>query len=1053
MAGRVASYTFLPWLRQGIASQIDQVDTLGAPSTSTERATLEVGFDVNGRPLSNTVSVIGPGDIVGINPRAVVRTDPRRWITDFEPNYLAFIEFYDEDFPWRYTPARPAPGHRLRPWLVVVVLTEDEYTRAPTQPGPLPVIRLDGAGVDAAQLFPPMEESWAWAHVHVSQDISNGRANSPSQTVDALEDLVAANPDQAVSRLVCPRRLEPLTAYTGFVVPAFETGRQAGLGQAPSGDGQAPSWGAGQVEYPVYYEWSFGTSERGDFEYLVGLLEARPVDDRVGIRDMDVQRPGFGVAGMTDPPVMGLEGALRKPGAVPRPVTWPPAVVPPMVSDLAEVVNRQQDLLDAPPEGTNNPDPIISPPLYGCWHAIIDRLDLAGTGWTHELNRDPRLRVPAGFGAEVIATHQDDYMARAWAQLGDVIPANQRIRQAQLAIAASTRLHRRHLADLDAHELVAATRLVHSRLLAQPTRDAGPATAVGSATGSAPGVTLRASVNASRLTPAAASPAFRRMARPRGRIARALLPASARRPTALLPRLDDGTVTAAPPKEAPPGQIAVDDLTEAILPGWIPGWLIRARWWIVAVLVALAILLAFAALPVAIAVAVLTAALAAVLRWLGSRLALAERMREDSLTAAAVDAVPARPDFVVTTSDTPTGTPDELGGEGVDSPQAARFRSAVSELHTRFDFELPQTPPRAALGIARRRVELLAGLDPRRTVPARLGTFVQIPESLRGRRPTETVVPAMAHPVFADPMYAPLRDLSAELMIPNLDLIPENTISLLETNRDFIEAYMVGLNHEMARELQFNEFPTDLRPTCFRQFWDIADIVNRDPSKTPTQLEEEQRDITPLHTWGRSTPLGSHENRPLPTGEPDEGRLVLVIKGQLLKRYPTAVIFAQRARWGVDDETGRDIRVLEESEPADNVREPLFAASIDPGLRFVGFDLTASEADGSTDPTDNDAGWFFVIQERPGEPRFGLDLPDADTPAVPTEWNDLAWSHVTLGSRGVISLTPAPTTNITEAPDAGVDWGANAADMAYVLHQVPAMIAVHAADMLEGTSP
>jgi hypothetical protein len=44
-------------------------------------------------------------------------------------------------------------------------------------------------------------------------------------------------------------------------------------------------------------------------------------------------------------------------------------------------------------------------------------------------------------------------------------------------------------------------------------------------------------------------------------------------------------------------------------------------------------------------------------------------------------------------------------------------------------------------------------------------------------------------------------------------------------------------------------------------------------------------------------------------------------------------------------------------------------------------------------------------------------------------------------------------TNITEAPDSGVDWGANAADMAYVLYQVPVMVAVHAADMLEGTSP
>ena len=241
------------------------------------------------------------------------------------------------------------------------------------------------------------------------------------------------------------------------MVPAFEVGRQAGLGLDPSGDGQAASWGAGQVEYPVLYEWSFGTSEQGDFEYLVGLLEARPVDERVGIRDMDVQRPGFGVTGLTDPPEMGLEGALRKPGAVARPAVWPPATTPPMLRDLETVVNFQEDLV-APPAGTAHPDPVISPPLYGRWHAIVDRLDLAGEGWVHELNRDLRLRVPAGYGAEVVAAGADGYMARAWAQLGDLPVANQRIRQAQLGLAAAKSLHQRHLTELEPHELLATTR-------------------------------------------------------------------------------------------------------------------------------------------------------------------------------------------------------------------------------------------------------------------------------------------------------------------------------------------------------------------------------------------------------------------------------------------------------------------------------------------------------------------------------------------------------------------------------------------------------------------
>src|SRR5215216_4920104 len=126
MSEPLASYTFLPWLRQGIVSKIGQPDTLGAGAGPGERASVAISLQVGGDPnfVSDDVQLVGPGDIVGISPRAVVRTEPRHWVTDFEPNYLAFIEFYDEDFPWRYSPAPPdLAKHRLTPWLTLVALT------------------------------------------------------------------------------------------------------------------------------------------------------------------------------------------------------------------------------------------------------------------------------------------------------------------------------------------------------------------------------------------------------------------------------------------------------------------------------------------------------------------------------------------------------------------------------------------------------------------------------------------------------------------------------------------------------------------------------------------------------------------------------------------------------------------------------------------------------------------------------------------------------------------------------------------------------------------
>jgi len=263
----------------------------------------------------------------------------------------------------------------------------------------------------------------------------------------------------------------------------------------------------------------------------------------------------------------------------------------------------------------------------------------------------------------------------------------------------------------------------------------------------------------------------------------------------------------------------------------------------------------------------------------------------------------------------------------------------------------------------------------------------------------------------------------------------------------------------MARELLWREYPTDQRGSYFRQFWDVSETVNRDASKDAKMLEEELRDIKPLHTWGRSSALGTHENRDLPAGgEPEASRLVLVVRGDLLKRYPTAVIYAQKARWADDPEDPffppRKIRVLDESNPAENLMEPIFKAEIEPDLRFLGFDLTAEEVKGDPTPPSDDGdlgtpGWFIVIQQRPGEPRFGLDIQET-TPPTPTSWNELAWNH--LGDPEtipLIDLDVTPATNITGGPDKDIEWGVNAADMAYILYQVPVMVAVHAADMLE----
>ena len=146
----LGTYSFLPWLRQGVANAIN------APAAGP-RATINVQLQLSGTPISGgapltqpiaqDIQLFGPGDIIGIEGRAVVRTEPRDWVTNFESNYLAAIDFYDEDLPWRYTPA-PPEGLQLLPWLALVVLQEGEFAEAKNIAGrPLPFVTVTAAGV------------------------------------------------------------------------------------------------------------------------------------------------------------------------------------------------------------------------------------------------------------------------------------------------------------------------------------------------------------------------------------------------------------------------------------------------------------------------------------------------------------------------------------------------------------------------------------------------------------------------------------------------------------------------------------------------------------------------------------------------------------------------------------------------------------------------------------------------------------------------------------------------------------------------------------------
>src|SRR4029078_7282553 len=129
----LATYSFLPWARQGMGNHLKENDfdpavilRASVPVTLTLRGKSKADDSDIIATVSKDIQLYGPGDIAGIDAKAIVKVEPRNLITNFEPNFLPYVEFYDEDCPWRYTPAK-ASGHKLRPWITLIVLKEDEF--------------------------------------------------------------------------------------------------------------------------------------------------------------------------------------------------------------------------------------------------------------------------------------------------------------------------------------------------------------------------------------------------------------------------------------------------------------------------------------------------------------------------------------------------------------------------------------------------------------------------------------------------------------------------------------------------------------------------------------------------------------------------------------------------------------------------------------------------------------------------------------------------------------------------------------------------------------
>jgi hypothetical protein len=223
----------------------------------------------------------------------------------------------------------------------------------------------------------------------------------------------------------------------------------------------------------------------------------------------------------------------------------------------------------------------------------------------------------------------------------------------------------------------------------------------------------------------------------------------------------------------------------------------------------------------------------------------------------------------------------------------------------------------------------------------------------------------------------------------------------------------------MARKLLWREYPTDQRGTYFKRFWGATD------------------DIAPIPGFDNAA-LGTHV---LGGAEP---HIVLLVRGELLRRYPNAIVYAVPAK-NATPLTFDDTRII----------MPIFRGSLNPDFTFVGFPMTEKDARLGIPALNED--YWFVIAEHPTEPRFGLHNPQWTTPLpTPTSPDGVTWAHVAHTPAELTALAYAPTSaafpplqgaRLGPAP-ISVLYGQDAAAQAHVTFRNPVRVALHALDVL-----
>lgn len=455
---------YYPWVRKGLGAYIDEKENLNGSAKGRAELTIrsdysvqhilpkeKIGYDTTMRSLEKKVKFIGPGDILRVNPSAVMKVHPDADSVGFPKQLVPYIEFWEPDFLWRYTPASENQG-KLRPWLSLVICRQEDIQFRTLSDG-LTYFSFIGGDDAWNASFPSVDKMFLCAHAQgMKEDEPEFCRLLGFHTGDLMEE----------------------TDYAALLIPTYETGRLRGLGydekDINSIAAQKPAWENSfskqksdrkqGLDFPVYYKWFFKTGTN-DFDTIVKGLGVSKVEKPGLILDVTDMGEGFSyntVEHENSRPSIVMPAATltldyRKEPAFPAKdipkydtegvlydnLEWMMEHNPVFAENKANSIGKDVG------EDPGDEDPWIVPPAYGARHAMAFRIDdpEEPKPWLRELNMDIHYRVSAGLGRSVVQKHQEELMDRAWKQVEAIQALNMELYRRLLSIQANKSLRRK----------------------------------------------------------------------------------------------------------------------------------------------------------------------------------------------------------------------------------------------------------------------------------------------------------------------------------------------------------------------------------------------------------------------------------------------------------------------------------------------------------------------------------------------------------------------------------------------------------------------------------